>query len=118
MCYPILSTEWDAVLTLALERNVEELEWLLRLLTTSNPYSGEHASPIAQAYPWTQDAYSHLVHVLWNLFYVCALDDEEDSIDWTDETHGLMEDDFIYLDDDDLGLALGLLSSLYRILLP
>ena len=97
------------------EENFEELEWLIRLLTTTDPYPVEDVHPIAQIYPFTQVEYTKLVKFL---VLLCAEVDKSASDDWTDETHGLTDDDFIYVDDEDGGVALGLPTGLYNILLP
>ncbi|KAI5083641.1 hypothetical protein GOP47_0003384 [Adiantum capillus-veneris] len=115
MVFPVLACEWDLIGTLACERNFEELEWLIRLLTTSDPYLVESVSPIAQAYPFDQDDYRRLVTFLVNMG---TYDEEENLHDYTDGTYGLMDDDFVYLDDEDRGLALGFSPNLYNILFP
>ncbi|RYA37795.1 hypothetical protein [Enterobacter cloacae complex sp. GF14B] len=116
MVYRELTSEWDLVDTLASEKNFEKLEWMICLLTTIDPYSVENVIPIAQTYAFEQDEYPHLVTFLVNL---CASDDEEDLHDFTDGTHGFIENDFIYLDnDEDRGLDLGLSIHLYNILFP
>ena len=97
MCYPLFSSEWDLVVTLARERNVEELEWLIRLLVISDPYSDEALSPLDRVFPYAPDEYWRIVAFLMLL---CA-DVDEDEADFPnmmDATHGLTEDDFIYLD--------------------
>lgn len=97
MCYPLFSSEWDLVVTLARERNVEELEWLIRLLVISDPYSDEALSPLDRVFPYAPDEYGRIVAFLMLL---CADvdEDEADFPDMMDATHGLTEDDFIYLD--------------------
>ena len=115
LCYPVLSPEWDHIFTLASEENLEELEWLIHLLTTTDPYLVEDVHPIAQIYPFTQVEYTKLVKFL---VLLCAEVGEIASDDWTDETHGLTDEDFVYVDDQDGGVALGLPTDLYNILLP
>ncbi|MCO5552331.1 hypothetical protein L7F22_005842 [Adiantum nelumboides] len=58
LCYPVISLEWDHIEQLAREKNLDELEWLIRLLTTSDPYSIEDMHPIAQIYPLAQVDYT------------------------------------------------------------
>ena len=115
LCYPVLSPEWDHIFTLASEENLEELEWLIRLLTTTDPYPVEDVHPLAQIYPFTQVEYTKLVKFL---VLLCAEVDESASEDWTDETHGLTDEDFIMFDEEDGGATLGLPMGLYNILLP
>lgn len=118
MCYPVIKTEWDHIDVLAREQNVEELEWLIRLLTMTDPYSVEAISPIAQNFHFPQDDYPRMVTFLTSLCGCKNENDISDDDEWTDDTHGITEADFIYLDDADRGLALGLEPGLYNILLP
>ncbi|MCO5564752.1 hypothetical protein L7F22_018420 [Adiantum nelumboides] len=113
LCYPVISLEWDHIEQLATEKNLDELEWLIRLLTTSDPYPVEDMHPIAQIYPLAQVDYTRLVRFL---VLLCEEDDEDIEDDWTDMSHGMTDNDFIYLDDEDKGLALGLPPNLYNIL--
>ncbi|MCO5593039.1 hypothetical protein L7F22_047044 [Adiantum nelumboides] len=115
LCYPVISLEWDHIEQLAREKNLDELEWLIRLLTTSDPYPVEDMHPIAQIYPLAQVDYTRLVRFLVLLY---EEDDEDIEDDWTDMSHGMTDNDFIYLDDEDKGLALGLPPNLYNILFP
>lgn len=114
-CYPILRLEWQQIEQLAREGNLEDLEWLIRLLTTSDPFLVPDMHPIAQIYPLEQLDYPRLVRFL---VLLCGVDDDQDFPEWTDETHGLTEEDFIYLDDADPGLAFGLPEGLYHTLFP
>ncbi|MCO5547695.1 hypothetical protein L7F22_001146 [Adiantum nelumboides] len=61
--------------------------------------------PIAEIYPLAQIDYTRLVRFL---VLLCEEDDEDTEDDWIDVSHGMTDDDFIYLDDDDRSLALGL----------
>ncbi|MCO5549194.1 hypothetical protein L7F22_002660 [Adiantum nelumboides] len=97
------------------EKNLDELEWLIRLLTTSDPYPVKDMHPIAQIYPLAQVDYTRLVRFL---VLLCEEDDEDIEDDWTDMSHGMIDNDFIYLDDEDRGLALGLPPNLFNILFP
>ncbi|MCO5561306.1 hypothetical protein L7F22_014927 [Adiantum nelumboides] len=115
LCYPVISLEWDHIEQLARGKNLDELEWLIRLLTTSDPYPVEDMHPIAQIYPLAQVDYTRLVRFL---VLLCEEDDEDIENDWTDMSHGMTDNDFIYLDDEDRGLALGLPPNLYNILFP
>ncbi|MCO5593115.1 hypothetical protein L7F22_047121 [Adiantum nelumboides] len=89
---------WDHIEQLAREKNLDELEWLIRLLTTSDPYPVEDMHPIAQIYPLAQVDYTRLVRFL---VLLCEEDDEDIEDDWTDMSHGMTDNDFIYLDDED-----------------
>ncbi|MCO5552299.1 hypothetical protein L7F22_005811 [Adiantum nelumboides] len=115
LCYLVISLEWDHIEQLARKKNLDELEWLIRLLTTSDPYPIEDMHPIAQIYPLAQVDYTRLVRFL---VLLCEEDDEDIEDDWTDMSHGMTDNDFIYLDDEDRGLALGLPPNLYNILFP
>ncbi|MCO5605198.1 hypothetical protein L7F22_059378 [Adiantum nelumboides] len=97
------------------EKNLDELEWLIRLLTTSDPYPIKDMHPIAQIYPLAQVDYTRLVRFL---VLLCEEDDEDIEEDWTDMSHGMTDNDFIYLDDEERGLALGLPPNLFNILFP
>ncbi|MCO5567076.1 hypothetical protein L7F22_020761 [Adiantum nelumboides] len=110
-----VETKWDHIEQLAREKNLDELEWLIRLLTTSDPYPIEDIHPIAQIYPLAQVDYTRLVRFL---VLLCEKDDEDIEDDWIDMSHGMTDNDFIYLDDEDRGLALGLPPNLYNILFP
>ncbi|MCO5554583.1 hypothetical protein L7F22_008113 [Adiantum nelumboides] len=105
--------QWDHIEQLTREKNLDELEWLIRLLTTSDPYPIEDMHPIAQIYPLAQVDYTRLVRFL---VLLCEEDDEDIEDDWTDMSHGMTDNDFIYLDDENRGLALGLPPNLYNIL--
>ncbi|MCO5579912.1 hypothetical protein L7F22_033779 [Adiantum nelumboides] len=111
----LVLVQWDHIEQLAREKNLDELEWLIRLLTTSDPYPIEDMHPIAQIYPLAQVDYTRLVRFL---VLLCEEDDEDIEDDWTDMSHGMTDNDFIYLDDEDRGLALGLPPNLYNILFP
>ncbi|MCO5599146.1 hypothetical protein L7F22_053246 [Adiantum nelumboides] len=115
LCHPVISLEWDHIEQLAREKNLDELEWLIRLLTTSDPYPVDDMHPIAQIYPLAQVDYTCLVRFL---VLLCEEDDEDIEDDWTDMRHGMTDNDFIYLDDEDRGLALGLPPNLYNIFFP
>ncbi|MCO5577514.1 hypothetical protein L7F22_031345 [Adiantum nelumboides] len=113
LCYPVISLEWNHIEQLPREKNLDELEWLICLLTTSDPYPVEDMHPIAQIYPLAQVDYTRLVRFL---VLLCEKDDEDIEYDWTDMSHGMTDNDFIYLDDEDRGLALGLPPNLFNIL--
>ncbi|MCO5597983.1 hypothetical protein L7F22_052072 [Adiantum nelumboides] len=113
LCYPVISLEWDHIEQLAREKNLDELEWLIRLLITSDPYPVEDMHPIPQIYPLAQIDYTRLVRFL---VLLCEEDDEDIEDDWTDMSHGMTDNDFIYLDDEDRVLTLGLPFNLYNIL--
>ncbi|MCO5586654.1 hypothetical protein L7F22_040596 [Adiantum nelumboides] len=115
LCYPVISLEWDHIEQLARKKNLDELKWLIRLLTTSDRYPVEDMHPIAQIYPLAQVDYTRLVRFL---VLLCEEDDEDIEDDWTDMSHGMTDNDFIYLDDTDRDLALGLSPNLYNILFP
>ncbi|MCO5559297.1 hypothetical protein L7F22_012892 [Adiantum nelumboides] len=110
-----IPVEWDHIEQLAREKNLDELEWLIRLLTTSDPYPVKDMHPIAHIYPLAQVDYTRLVRFL---VLLCEEDDEDIEDDWTDMSHGMTDNDFIYLDDEDSGLALGLPPNLFNILFP
>ena len=70
---------------------------LIRLLVISDPYSDEALSPLDRVFSYAPDEYGRIVAFLMLL---CADvdEDEADFSDMMDATHGLTEDDFIYLD--------------------
>ena len=85
---------------LSKSQNIEELNWLLCMFTACDPY-------MESTCPFRQDDYNRLIAFLLN-----PATWEEDS-DLDD-----LDDNFIALDVEDRGFALGLPPGLYAILLP
>ena len=112
---PIISWEYDMVRILAAERDCEELEWLMRLFTVCEPYPVEGVIPLDIAYPFRQAYYTDMVAYL--------IDPHADMYEYDgeyyvgpDACYGFTDGDFIYLDDENMGL--GLPPGLQNILLP
>ena len=95
MCYPLFEHQFDLIELLAEQRQTDELEWLLRLLVVSDPYSDETLCPITRSDEFHPDRYDRIVYFL---LLVCA-DDASDSEDWYNATYELNAEDLIYLDD-------------------
>lgn len=114
---PIISYETTMIEALAVEHNLEELEWLLRLFTACEPYPVEGVLPLDRAYPFRQQAYVDMVAYIIDPFAGLY---EYDGAYYVgpEACYGFDDSDFIYLDDVDPGLALGLPPGLYRILFP
>ena len=112
---PIISWEYDMVRSLAAEGNCEELEWLLRLFTACEPYPVEGVIPLDSAYPFRQadyrDMVTHLIDPQADIYEY----DEEYYVG-PDACYGFTDGDFIYLDDEDMGV--GLPPGLRNILFP
>jgi hypothetical protein len=114
---PIVSWEHDTVEILSDEGNSEELEWLVRLLTICEPYPVEGLEPMNQAYPYSSEDIDEYVSYL--------LDPQADIYEYDgryylgpEACYGFDDDDFVYLDDQDRGVGLGLPPGLYNILFP
>ena len=112
---PIISWEYEMVRSLAAEEDYEELEWLLRLFTACEPYPVEGVIPLDLAYPFQQAHYMDMV--------VHLIDPQRDIYEYDEEyyigpeaCYGFTDEDFIYLDDEDMGV--GLPPGLWNILLP
>ena len=99
------------------ERNREELEWLVRLLTICEPYPVEELVPMDQAYPFRSCDIDSYVSFL--------IDPQADIYEYEgeyyigpDACYGFRDEDFIYLDDEDRGIPIGLPPGLWNMLLP
>ena len=79
LCYPLFSYEWNLVETLARERNIEELEWLICLLVLSDPYSDEALCPVYQVSPYEPDEYAR---IMYSLILLCVDISEDVATDW------------------------------------
>ena len=98
----IMEFEWDTIIHLSKSQKIEELEWLLCLFTACDP-------SLERTCPFWQDDYHRLTTFL--------LDPKTWKEDRDLEAIYALEDtNFIALDVEDRGLALGL--KLYDILLP
>lgn len=113
----VVSWEYEAVETLKGEGNHEELEWLVRLLTICEPYPVEGLLPMDQAYPFSSEDIDSYVSFL--------IDPQRDIYEYDGEyyigpeaCYGFSDEDFICLDDEDPGLAVGLSPGLHRVLFP
>ena len=114
---PIISWEYDMVRILAAEQDCEELEWLMRLFTACEPYPVEGVIPLDIAYPFRQAHYMDMVAHL--------LDPQADMYEYDgeyyggpDACYGFRDEDFIYLDEEDRGIPIGLPPRLWNMLLP
>ena len=112
---PIISWEYDMVRSLAAERDCEELEWLVSLFTVCEPYPIEGLVPMDQAYPFSPCDIDSYVSFL--------IDPQADMYEYDgeyyvgpDACYGFTDGDFIYLDDENMGV--GLPPGLQNILLP
>ena len=95
---PIVSWEHETVNVLRAERNSEELEWLVRLMTICEPYPVEGLVPMDCAHPFRQSDYEDYVAYL--------IDPDKDLYEYDgryytgpDACYGFRDSDFIYLDD-------------------
>lgn len=81
----------------------------------TDPYAIEATAPFAQTYPLVQNYFPRIVKFFIDIY---AWEDEDQSIEDIEENYGLLEEDFIYIDDVDRGIALGLPHGLYNMLFP
>lgn len=114
---PIVSWEHDMVAVLSEEQNWDELEWLVRLFTICEPYPVDGLVPMEQAYPFGPDDIDS--YVSW------LIDPHADIYEYDDAyyigpeaNYGFEDSNFISLDDEDRGLALGLPPGLWAVLFP
>ena len=112
----ILSWEYETIRALRNEENLQELDWLIRLMTICEPYPVEGLIPMDQAYPFGPEAIESYMYFL--------IDPQADIYEYDEEyyvgpeaCYGFSDKDFIYLDEDP-GLALGMHPGLHRILFP
>ena len=114
---PIMSWEHDMVAILASERDREEIEWLVRLFTVCEPYAVEDLEPMDRAYPFRScDIEEYVSYVI---------DPQRDIYEFDgkyylgpDACYGFEDEDFVYLDDDDRDVPVGLPPELWHILFP
>ena len=100
----IMHFEWDTITYLSQTQDVDELDWLLRLFTTCDPY-------LESNYPFDWGDYLTVITYLVDLD--TWVEDED-----TEAIYALEDKDFIALDMVDRGIGLGLPPGLYDILLP
>ena len=112
---PIMSWGHETIENLRGERNREELEWLVSLFTVCEPYPIEGLVPMDQAYPFSPCDIDSYVSFL--------IDPQADMYEYDgeyyvgpDACYGFTDGDFIYLDDENMGV--GLPPGLQNILLP
>ena len=96
--------EWDTIAYLSQRQDVDKLDWLLRLFTACDPYLESNC-------PFDQGDF------LTVITYLVDPNTWEEDVD-IEAIYALEVLDFIALDMEDRGLALGLPPGLYDILLP
>ena len=113
---PIMSWEQDMVEGLASERDREELEWLVDCLQFVSPMQ-EDLEPMDLAYPFRSCDIDEYVSFL--------LGPQGDIYEYDgkfylgpDACYGFRDEDFVYLDDDDRDVPVGLPPGLWHILFP
>ena len=100
----IMHLEWDTITYLSQRQDINELDWLLHLFIACDPY-------LESTCPFDHGDYLTVITYL-----VDPNTWEED--DDCEAIYALEDTDFIALDVEDRGLALGLLLGLYNILIP
>ena len=99
----IMQSEWDTIIHLSKSQKIEEMDWLLHFFTACDTY-------LESTCPFCWGDYHKITFLLDPKTW------EEDGD--LEEIYALENIDFIALDVEDKGLALGLPPGLYDILLP